>query len=160
MLIYAFFLSNRLESLVRAFRKKTPLSVRRPGGLRGVRKVSIETWLFLLMASLSENLLQAIQDKIAWCKQQRSLTPALPTVPSTIQEEKTINPFMRVSSWRYLHSVTWNGNEISLKWKCHFSPEMKSEISHPGWRSIGWSSHRNLRPSWDNGSSQGGEGQL
>ena len=37
------------ESLVRAFRKKTPLSVRRTwggGGLRGVRKVSIETELF------------------------------------------------------------------------------------------------------------------
>ena len=49
MLTYAFFLSNRRESLVRAFRKKTPLSVRRPGGgggLRGVRKVSIETALF------------------------------------------------------------------------------------------------------------------
>ena len=48
MLTYAFFLSNRRESLVRAFRKKTPLSVRRPGGggLRGVRKVSIETELF------------------------------------------------------------------------------------------------------------------
>ena len=49
MLTYAFFLSNRRESLVRAFRKKTPLSVRRPGGgggLRGVRKVSKETELF------------------------------------------------------------------------------------------------------------------
>ena len=32
MLTYAFFLSNRRESLVRAFRKKIPLSVRRPGG--------------------------------------------------------------------------------------------------------------------------------
>ena len=50
MLTYAFFLSNRRESLVRAFRKKTPLSVRRPGGggLRGVRKVSLETWLFFI----------------------------------------------------------------------------------------------------------------
>ena len=57
MLTYAFFLSNRRESLVRAFRKKTPLSVRRPGGgLRGVRKVSIETELFFMMASLSINL--------------------------------------------------------------------------------------------------------
>ena len=47
MLTYAFFLSNRRESLVRAFRKKTPLSVRRPGGgAKGVRKVSIETELF------------------------------------------------------------------------------------------------------------------
>ena len=34
MLTYAFFsLSNRRESLVRAFRKKTPLSVRRPWGV-------------------------------------------------------------------------------------------------------------------------------
>ena len=32
MLTYAFFLSNRRESLVRAFRKKSPLSVRRCGG--------------------------------------------------------------------------------------------------------------------------------
>ena len=32
MLTYAFFLSNRRESLSRAFRKKTPLIVRRPGG--------------------------------------------------------------------------------------------------------------------------------
>ena len=44
MVIYAFFLSNCRESLVRV-KKKTPLSVRRcgGGGLRGVRKVSIET---------------------------------------------------------------------------------------------------------------------
>lgn len=39
---------------------------------------------------------QAIQDKIAWCRQQRALAPPLPTVPSTIEEEKAINPFMRV----------------------------------------------------------------
>ena len=37
MLTYAFFLSNRRESLVRAFRKKTPLSVRRPGGGGGAK---------------------------------------------------------------------------------------------------------------------------
>merc|ERR1712004_391013 len=43
-----------------------------------------------------EYSLQAIQDKIAWCRKQRSLSPALPTVPSTIDEEKMINPFMRV----------------------------------------------------------------
>lgn len=41
---------------------------------------------------------QAIQDKIRWSKEQRGNSPALPTVPSTIQEEKNINPFMRVSS--------------------------------------------------------------
>merc|ERR1712098_679225 len=39
---------------------------------------------------------QVIKDKISWCERQRSLTPAQPTVPSTIQEEKSINPFMRV----------------------------------------------------------------
>ena len=37
MLTYAFFLFNRRESLVRAFRKKTPLSVRRPRGGRGAK---------------------------------------------------------------------------------------------------------------------------
>lgn len=40
---------------------------------------------------------RAIQDKIRWSKEQRGSSPALPTVPSTIQEEKNINPFMRVS---------------------------------------------------------------
>lgn len=39
---------------------------------------------------------QVIKDKISWCERQRSLTPAQPTVPSTIGEEKSINPFMRV----------------------------------------------------------------
>ena len=48
MVIYGLLFFCR-ESLVRAFRKKTPLSVRRPGGggLRGGRKGSIETELFL-----------------------------------------------------------------------------------------------------------------
>lgn len=36
----------------------------------------------------------AIQDKIAWVKKQRDEN--LPSVPSTIGEEKQINPFMRV----------------------------------------------------------------
>jgi hydroxyacylglutathione hydrolase len=39
---------------------------------------------------------QAIQDKIKWARIKRDLSPAEPTVPSTIQEEKLINPFMRV----------------------------------------------------------------
>ena len=33
-----------------------------------------------------------------WSKEQRGNSPALPTVPSTIQEEKNINPFMRVTT--------------------------------------------------------------
>ena len=55
MLTYAFFLSNRRESLVRAFRKKTPLSVRRPGGggaKGGTESVHRNMTFFLLMASL------------------------------------------------------------------------------------------------------------
>lgn len=39
----------------------------------------------------------AISAKIAWCKEQRAKTPPEPTVPSTIAEEKQINPFMRVT---------------------------------------------------------------
>jgi len=39
---------------------------------------------------------QQIQDKINWARGKRELTPAEPTVPSTILEEKQINPFMRV----------------------------------------------------------------
>ena len=59
MLTYAFFLSNRRESLVRAFRKKTPLSVRRPGvggGAKGgTESVHRNVTFFLLMASLKLN---------------------------------------------------------------------------------------------------------
>merc|ERR1712059_119604 len=40
---------------------------------------------------------QVIQDKIKWSLEQRALSPPQPTVPSTIEEEKAINPFMRVS---------------------------------------------------------------
>jgi len=40
---------------------------------------------------------QYTKDKISWCREQRSLTPAQPTVPSTIAEELLINPFMRVN---------------------------------------------------------------
>jgi len=39
---------------------------------------------------------QVIRDKIKWCQEQRALSPPQPTVPSTMQEEKDINPFMRV----------------------------------------------------------------
>jgi len=39
---------------------------------------------------------QIIQDKIAWARGKRELVPPEPTVPSTIAEEKLINPFMRV----------------------------------------------------------------
>ncbi|XP_040569848.1 hydroxyacylglutathione hydrolase, mitochondrial isoform X2 [Lepeophtheirus salmonis] len=37
-----------------------------------------------------------IADKIKWCKEKRELEVPEPTVPSTIGEEKEINPFMRV----------------------------------------------------------------
>jgi len=40
---------------------------------------------------------QYTKGKISWCKEQRSMTPAQPTVPSTIAEELLINPFMRVN---------------------------------------------------------------
>ena len=39
---------------------------------------------------------KAIQDKLKWCQAQRE-GEAEPTVPSTIAEEKLINPFMRVN---------------------------------------------------------------
>jgi len=39
---------------------------------------------------------QVIMKKIKWCEEQRAMSPAMPTVPSTIEEEKEINPFMRV----------------------------------------------------------------
>ncbi|XP_023345761.1 hydroxyacylglutathione hydrolase, mitochondrial [Eurytemora carolleeae] len=39
---------------------------------------------------------QYIKDKIQWCRAQRESVPPIPTVPSTIAEEKLINPFMRV----------------------------------------------------------------
>lgn len=37
-----------------------------------------------------------IAAKIRWCQAQREASPPLPTVPSTIAEEKLLNPFMRV----------------------------------------------------------------
>ena len=64
MLTYAFFLSNRRESLVRAFRKKTPLSVRRPGGggaKGGTESVHRNVTFFLLMASLISRPQQVLQ---------------------------------------------------------------------------------------------------
>jgi len=39
---------------------------------------------------------QEITAKLEWCKAQRESDPPLPTVPSSIAEEKLINPFMRV----------------------------------------------------------------
>lgn len=39
---------------------------------------------------------ELIRSKLAWCIEQRSKTPLEPTIPSTIGEEKSINPFMRV----------------------------------------------------------------
>lgn len=40
---------------------------------------------------------EVIKAKLTWCQSKRNETPAKPTVPSTIGEEKEINPFMRVS---------------------------------------------------------------
>ena len=56
MAIYALFLFNCRKSLVRAFRKKTPLSVRRTwgGGARGGRKGSLRQFQLLQL------LLQAV----------------------------------------------------------------------------------------------------
>ena len=48
MLTYAFFLSNRREPLVRAFRKKTPLSVRQvelKKAKMGLTLMAIVFWL-------------------------------------------------------------------------------------------------------------------
>ncbi len=34
--------------------------------------------------------------KLEWCQEMRAKSPPEPTVPSTIAEEKQINPFVRV----------------------------------------------------------------
>jgi len=39
---------------------------------------------------------QKLQKKLEWVKEQRAFSPPKPSVPSTIEEEKNINPFMRV----------------------------------------------------------------
>ena len=64
MLTHAFFLSNRRESLVRAFRKKTPLSVRRTwgGGAKGGTESVHRNMTFSMMASLTP-LFQASKEK-------------------------------------------------------------------------------------------------
>lgn len=52
---------------------------------------------------------QDIADKILWCQNKRSLAVPEPTVPSTIGEEKLINPFMRVNFDKVqLHANTAN----------------------------------------------------
>jgi len=48
--------------------------------------------------------------KIAWCKEEREASPPRPTVPSTIEEEKKINPFMRVD----IASVQQHAKETEL----------------------------------------------
>ena len=40
--------------------------------------------------------MKVVLDKISWCKEMRGADPPQPTVPSTIAEEKLLNPFMRV----------------------------------------------------------------
>jgi len=53
-----------------------------------------------------------ISEKISWCKGKRELNPPEPTVPSTISEEKKINPFMRVEvSSVQKHTNTTSGIE-------------------------------------------------
>lgn len=37
-----------------------------------------------------------LQKKLSWVQEQRACSPPKPSVPSTIEEEKSINPFMRV----------------------------------------------------------------
>jgi len=55
---------------------------------------------------------QDIADKIQWCRTKRELTPAEPTIPSSIGEEKRINPFMRVEEGTVqAHTKTTGGIE-------------------------------------------------
>jgi len=60
---------------------------------------------------------QHIADKIKWSRVKRELTPAEPTVPSTIDEEKLINPFMRVeeSSVQSYAGTTGQGGIATMK---------------------------------------------
>jgi len=54
-----------------------------------------------------------IADKIKWCKSKRDLSPPEPTIPSTISEEKKINPFMRVNEPRVqAHARANDGIEV------------------------------------------------
>ena len=64
MLTHAFFLSNRRESLVRAFGKKTPLSVRRPGGGGGKESVHRNVTFCLPQVGLGNVLGQNILKKM------------------------------------------------------------------------------------------------
>lgn len=53
---------------------------------------------------------QYILDKISWCKAKREASE--PTVPSTIAEEKLINPFMRVGCESVQKFANTVGNSI------------------------------------------------
>jgi hydroxyacylglutathione hydrolase len=55
---------------------------------------------------------QQIKNWISFCKEKRGVSPAEPTVPSTIKDEKQINPFMRVNEESVqLHTKTSGGIE-------------------------------------------------
>ena len=69
---------------------------------------------------------QYIKDKIQWCRAQRESVPPIPTVPSTIAEEKLINPFMRVN----LHLINIEGETIMLEIQLSYMICMPNRIKN------------------------------
>lgn len=56
-----------------------------------------------------------IANKMMWCQNKRSLAEPEPTVPSTIGEEKLINPFMRVNVEKVqIHTNTANDGVATM----------------------------------------------
>jgi hydroxyacylglutathione hydrolase len=65
----------------------------------------------LKFAATVEPSNQAISDKLAWAQAQRSADK--PTIPSTIAEELTFNPFMRVREPTVQQHANAVGNAIA-----------------------------------------------
>ncbi len=55
---------------------------------------------------------EAVRRKLAWAKQQREV--GLPTVPSTIAEELTYNPFLRTSDAAVLAKLRCDKDNFGL----------------------------------------------
>jgi len=56
-----------------------------------------------------------VLSKLNWVKEQRQASPPLPSVPSTVEEEKKINPFMRVCEASVQNKVSETDPVLTMK---------------------------------------------
>ena len=137
--VITFFAKCR-ESPVRAFRKKTPISVRRcgGGGLRGERKKNTVLWLFLRMDSLRtclDPLIQTTSKDMSWsliregtwgtiCQDEDGEWENNKKEKSHSEKQTTINKAhaqqLKDHAWMQINRVEWNNYSCSwvVHWHC------------------------------------------